>query len=151
MSILAAALIAIAPAAVAEPSAIYRWKDHKGHLHYSDKPPPDKQADAIEFASQAPAQTHSYATRKAARDFPVSLFTSANCQQLCEDARGFLEGRKVPYVERQISTEADLKAFYRRFGDAAEIPILTVGTTPLTGFEPIGWNRLLDLAGYPKK
>jgi hypothetical protein len=148
-----AVLIAIASvAAVAGPSTIYRWKDHKGHLHYSDKPPPgNQQAEPIESASQAPARALSYATRKAAQDFPVTLFTAVNCKQLCEDARAFLEGRKVPYVEHQIITEADLSAFYQRFGDTAEIPILTVGTTPLTGFEPIGWNRLLDLAGYPKR
>ncbi|MDR1064703.1 MAG: glutaredoxin family protein [Azoarcus sp.] len=153
INILAAALmIAIASAnAMAEPSTIYRWKDHKGHLHYSDKPPPGNRAEPIEFASQAPASTPSYAARKAIQNFPVTLFTSVNCKQLCEDARDLLEKREVPFVEHQIGTEADLTAFYKRFGDAAEIPILTVGTMPLTGFEPVGWNRLLDLAGYPKR
>ncbi|MDR1463343.1 MAG: glutaredoxin family protein [Azoarcus sp.] len=138
-------------AAMAEPSAIYRWKDNKGHIHYSDKPPPGDRAEPIEFASKTPASAPSYATRKAIQDFPVTLFTSVNCRQLCDDARDLLEKREVPFVEHQIGTEADLSAFYKRFGDAAEIPVLTVGTMPFMGFEPIGWHRQLDLAGYPKK
>ncbi|MDR3212581.1 MAG: glutaredoxin family protein [Azoarcus sp.] len=149
----AAVLFALAaPSALAEPAGgnIYRWIDDNGEVHYSDRAPPGNEADAVYFTSKAPAASQSYPTRRAAKDFPVTLYTAVNCKQLCEDARTFLNKRKVPFTEAQIRSEDDATAFYKRFGEAAEIPILTVGATSLRGFEPQRWNNQIDQAGYPK-
>lgn len=151
---LPAALLALALAAlVAESSAsdIYRWKDQQGETHYSDRPPPGVEAEALDHASKPATSTLSYATRKATRDFPVVLHTIAHCARLCEQARDLLKNRQVPFTETRIDTEADEAAFHKRFGDKAEVPLLTVGATPLSGLDATGWHRQLDLAGYPKK
>lgn len=149
----AAALLALAATAVAEPPAsdIYRWTDQQGETHYSDRPPPGIEAEAVNLTSKPATPALSYATRKAARDFPVVLYTVARCARLCEEARDLLKNRQVPFTETRIDTETDEAAFHKRFGNEAEVPLLTVGTTPLSGLEPVGWNQQLDLAGYPKK
>ncbi|MDR1424233.1 MAG: glutaredoxin family protein [Azoarcus sp.] len=149
-TIVAATLIAlIATTAIAQQS-IYRWKDPKGRTVYSDRLPPGSESDFVNFTNKPPSQSLPYATRKAAKDFPVTLYTATNCEQLCEDARAFLKTRKVPFSEYSIKTKADLEAFRERFGAQAEIPVLTVGTNALNGFEPTGWGQRIDQAGYPK-
>jgi hypothetical protein len=149
----AAALVAFIAATAATATAqqnVYRWKDSKGRTVYSDRLPPGNESEFVDFKNKAPSQTLPYATRKAAKDFPVTLYSSANCEQLCEDARVFLRKRKLPFSEYVVKTKADLEAFNQRFGAGAEIPVLTVGTKTLQGFEPGGWNAQLDAAGYPK-
>lgn len=149
-AIAAATLIALITTAAIAQQNIYRWKDPKGRTIYSDRLPPGNESDFVNFKNKPPSQSLPYATRKAAKNFPVTLYSAANCEQLCEDARAFLKKRKVPFSEYAIKTKADLEAFRKRFGAQAEIPVLTVGTNALNGFEPAGWGRQIDQAGYPK-
>lgn len=133
------------------PLNIYRWKDKKGRIHYSDLLPPGSDVESVNLRDKPPAQTLPYSTRKASSDFPVVIYTASNCEQLCTEARAFLSGRGVPFTEVAIQTATDQANFRQRFGSQAVIPVLTVGTISLIGYEINGWGRQLDLAGYQKK
>ncbi|ANQ86046.1 glutaredoxin family protein [Azoarcus olearius] len=148
----ALALLALGLTAGAQAQTTYRWVDEHGRVQYSDQPPPPsvKRVDEKRFRSDAAQTVDSYGVRRAAESFPVTLYTSDNCTDLCARARAFLAERGVPYTEMKIATEADINAYRDRFGTPDEVPAITVGAVAIKRFEPGGWTRALDNAGYPK-
>lgn len=144
-------LFAVAQASV-QADTLFRWKDKEGKVHYGDRP----SADAVNTESKkfdAPATAGEddlpYSVRKAKQDFPVTLYVSRECGDYCVQARALLNKRGIPFVERNLTSKAEVEAFKIKTGSEA-IPALTVGKTVLKGLESGQWNSELDLAGYPK-
>lgn len=121
----------------------YRWIDERGRVQYSDTPPPASAKNVQRKnlgggAAQPPA----------AQAFPVTLYTSPNCEIPCRDARGLLDGRGIPFTEVSVFDEASLAGLKRAAG-AERIPALLVGKQALVGLSAQAWNAALDAAGYP--
>ena len=145
--ILAAVLALVAgPLGAAQ---LYRWVDEKGNVEWRDTPPPatakkveqrSVRGNVIE-TSEAP-----YATQQAARNFPVTLWTS-DCGPPCDQGRTFLARRGVPYTERDA--QRDVEAFKKMTG-GIDVPVLYVGRTRLKGYAESEWEAALDNAGYPR-
>ena len=147
---LAALLAATAAAQAQQP--LYRSVEPNGQVTYSDRLPGGaavRQANVGEKVSPAGGGAQlPYELAQARQKFPVTLYSGNDCH-VCVSARGLLVRRGVPYIERTVSTEADLKAMREMFGDTS-IPVLTVGRQHIRGIEEGEWNRNLDAAGYPK-
>ena len=128
----------------------YRWVDPAGRTVISDTPPPGR-AHSVAKAGASDGNTDGlpYAAKKAAEDFPVTLFTSADCVSQCKDARDLLNIRGVPFTEKMVQKQEDLDELKQLVGDAY-VPALKVGKQSFRGFEAGAYNNLLDLAGYPK-
>lgn len=135
-------------------TSTYRWIDKAtGQTVFSDKPPPASAKQVVTVSSsdeRAADRQLPYATRQAAERFPVTVYTTAKCADECKAARDLLNGRGIPFSEKTLQTEEDIAELSRRLGSAAGVPSITVGPQSIKGFEPVSWNNLLDLAGYPK-
>jgi glutaredoxin len=151
-----AVLSVLLAAGFASAQTTYRWTDPaSGRTVYSDQPPPPaarQSARASESkgddAGQAP---QSYAVRAAAEKFPVTLYTSADCGESCQQARALLNGRGVPFNEKLVAADKpELDELKKLTGGEVFVPYLLVGKQTSRGFEAGTWNGLLDLAGYPK-
>ena len=68
-----------------------------------------------------------------------------------EQAKSLLSNRGIPFTEKSLSTQEELAELSSKLGVKAALPCMTVGTQRQLGFESEAWNKLLDLAGYPKK
>jgi hypothetical protein len=145
------ALLGLSVAGSAVAQSTYRWTDPAtGRTVFSDTPPPagarnvqQKRGDA----NSEPAQA--YAAKRTSGNNPVTLYTTANCQAECQEARQFLKQRKVPFTEKEVATQAALDEMKARFGGTAMVPSLAVGKEQTAGFQADNWNRLLDQAGFP--
>jgi glutaredoxin len=128
----------------------YRWVDPQGRTIISDTPPPGRARDVSKagFGNEN-ADGLPYEVRRAVENFPVTLYTSADCASECKQARDFLNARGVPFTEKMLQKQEDVDELKKLIGDAF-IPALKVGKQSFRGFEPAAYNNLLDLAGYPK-
>ena len=147
--VLAGMLLAVMGSAQAE---TYRWVDKSGNVHYGDEP--TAEAAKVEqkkfgVASVAEDADLPYAARLARKNFPVTLYTSENCGELCQQARDFLNKRGIPFTEKKLASKEDIDAFKLKSGSNIA-PTLSVGKTWLKNFEAGQWNSELDVAGYPK-
>lgn len=147
------ALLALAACASAAAQQLYRWTDEKGRVHVTDTPPPPNARDVRTRAAGAPSTVSGgqvpYELALAMKEFPVTLYTSPSCTTPCASARDLLNKRGVPFKEIQVwnpETIAELK----RVAGRTEVPVLLVGTSVQSGFEPGSYNALLDAARYPK-
>jgi glutaredoxin len=149
----AAALTALA-ALLAAPAAaqMYRWVDKDGKVHYSNTPPPAA-AKNLQARNLTPSVVESsqqpYAVQQAVKNFPVVLYTHADCKEPCADGRTLLASRGVPFREVAVTDEKTQEELKRATGDT-QVPVLMVGKQANRGYESEMWNAALDAAGYPK-
>lgn len=144
---------ALAFAATAGAQTTYRWIDKTtGQTVFSDQPPPPgtKVIETREGKTQDDERQLPYAARQAAEKYPVTLYTSANCAEVCANARALLNGRGVPFAEKLLTVQEEIAEVAKQMGNDSFIPGLKVGAQNFAGFEAGSWNNLLDLAGYPK-
>ncbi len=150
---LAAVLASVLGLAAAAASAqLYRWTDEKGRVHITDTPPPlsarNVQRKGTDVRPGVAAQAP-FELTQAAKNFPVTLYTSPSCKAPCAEARTTLNKRGVPFKEVQVwndETNAELK----RVSGATDVPTLVVGRSVQVGYEAGAFNALLDAARYPK-
>ena len=140
------------PALAAAQQQLFRYIDRDGRVVYTDTAPP---ADARSVqqkklggnfieTSEAP-----YALQYAQQRNPVTLYAGP-CGPICEQARGLLNRRGVPFREVDVTQPGEMPKLKLLTGDQ-QVPVLTIGsTTLLRGFEEGGWQAALDQAAYPK-
>lgn len=144
-------LLQVAAAAAAQ----YKWVEADGSVAYGDQPPAD--ARKVERIGAATGATGAdelaglpFEVRRAARDFPVTLYTSPGPECApCATARGFLKAHGIPFAERTIATSKDVASF-KALSGSLQVPALTVGRNWLHGYEEHAWLEALDSAGYPR-
>jgi glutaredoxin len=130
---------------------VYKWKDAKGVIHFSDIPPASNR-DRTEVRSYsgsgASGPALPYELAQAVRANPVTFYTTSSCTP-CDQARSFLQQRGIPYSEKTVTTTDDQQAL-KAAGSDGQVPMLLVGATRLLGFAPDAWKEALDKA-YPSK
>ncbi|MGA8007944.1 MAG: glutaredoxin domain-containing protein [Thiomonas sp.] len=136
--------------------AIYKTVGPDGTVTFSDVPPSTGQGKSVQSVSVGGSATQNSfegfpsALREAARKYPVTLYTAPQCDA-CNAAREYLQQRGVPFAEKTITTNADIKAYKVQSGGSDHLPLLSIGTTKLpAGFSSNNWDIALDAAGYPK-
>ena len=142
-------VLCLALSSLAVSAETYRWVDPHGRTVISDSPPPGRARDVTKSGDGVSIDSLPYSVRVAAENYPVTLYTSADCTKECKDARDLLNNRGVPFAERMVQKQEDVDELKQLVGDYF-VPALKVGKQSFRGFEAGAWNNLLDLAGYPK-
>ena len=144
-------------AATAGAQQVYRIVGPDGKVTFSDQPPPQPSARAaaaptVPLPGGAAAASSDgglpYTLRQVVQRFPVTIYTSADCGP-CSSGRALLAGRGVPFTEKTVTTNEDIKALERISGSST-LPFATIGGQQLKGFSSTEWTQFLDAAGYPK-
>lgn len=151
------AWVALALASLALPShALFKVVAPDGSVTYTDRVPSAQAGRPVqmgrdEASGDATVALVSLPTelRQTAARFPVTLYTSADCAP-CESGRRLLQGRGVPFAERQVLNNDDADALERLTGGRS-LPTLTIGGQALRGFSEGDWQSYLDAAGYPRE
>lgn len=145
-SVIVLLLSLVVPASAAQ---LYRWIDNDGRVEWRDTPPPStaRKVETRTVPGNAAATPElPYATRQAALNFPITLWTT-DCGAICDAARRHLKQRGVPFAERDVKTNQE--TFLAASGGRREVPVLFVGRTRLVGYTEAGWDETLSAAGYP--
>ncbi len=129
----------------------YRWTDDKGGVHYSDTPPPpsSKGVQKKDFKGGVVSSQTPFELQLAVKNAPATLYTSPSCKEGCPEARATLNKRGVPFREVQV-WDAETNELLMKISGAKQVPTLQVGSNVQKGFEQGAFDRLLDIAGYPK-
>jgi glutaredoxin len=130
---------------------VFRIVGPDGRVTFSDRPPPDAKATAaptVGMGGGGSTASLPLELRNAASRFPVTLYTSADCQP-CAMARTFLASRGVPYTEKTVSSNDDIQALKGLSGEA-RLPFLTIGGQHVRGFSNSEWSQYIEAAGYPR-
>jgi glutaredoxin len=131
----------------------YRWVDKDGKVHYSQTPPQPADATKVQRRSVSGSMVETsqlpYATQQAAKNFPVTIYTSENCIEPCKEARALLSGRGVPFREVAVADDKGRDEL-KKVSGSNEVPVLAVGKQVTKGYSADMWHTALDSAGYPR-
>jgi hypothetical protein len=143
------ALLLMAAAGWAHADKLYRWVDQDGRVHYTDQPPPPqaRSAERKQLGDRPGDGPASYALQRAMQNYPVTLYVVKECGEGCKSALGYLNRRGVPFTQKDAQQDAD--ALRALTGGELEVPVATVGSSVLRGWEEGSWKAALDAAGYP--
>lgn len=130
-------------------SAQYKSIGADGRVTYSDVPPP-RTATVIEqkkLGSVAAQPALPYEVQQAVNKYPVTIYTGDKCAP-CDDARGYLRSRGIPYGEKTVTSDEDIALFKQQSPDGTA-PVVLVGSRKAVGYSRATLASLLDNAGYP--
>lgn len=149
---LPACLSLLALAASLPAQALYKVVGPDGKVTYTDRPPTEQgraQPLSPSGGTGSEAQPLPFELRQIASRYPVTLYTTSNCQA-CDAARSMLRQRGIPHAERTVTTQQDSQAYTQLTG-GNELPMMQVGGQQVRGFSSTEWSSYLDAAGYPKQ
>ncbi len=130
---------------------LYKWTGADGKINYSDTPPPAT-ARMVEkkLIDTGGGSTDSFPfdLAEATKNNPVIFYTTDKCLP-CDDARAFLKTRGIPFMEKTVSSNEDMKKL-RQASNANSLPTLMIGRNSHVGFEAGSWGSALTGAGYPE-
>jgi len=129
---------------------MYKWVEPDGKKNYSDKPPLVS-ASHIETRSMPISTTTAalpYELARAVNNMPVILYSADKVTSSAE-ARNFLMKNGIPFSEKTISSDEDIDKLVQISG-SAQVPVLYIGRSKLTGFSAGEWRTTLTRAGYPE-
>jgi glutaredoxin len=130
---------------------LYRWVDENGRVHYTDQPPPPqaRNAQRKQLGNRPGEGPVPFALQQAMKNFPVTLYVAEGCGEGCKAAVAYLNKRGVPFTQKDAQQEANATALMALTGGKLEVPVATVGSNVLRGYEESAWKTTLDAAGYP--
>jgi glutaredoxin len=129
---------------------VYRWVDENGRVRYGDTPPASAQnVQKKQGRGAAGDEPMPFGMQRAMQDYPVTLYTAANCGNVCADGKALLDKRGVPHREVVLRTDEQINELKAKNGGQIQVPALQVGTDIVSGFERGAWTAKLDRAGYP--
>jgi glutaredoxin len=133
---------------------VYRWVDKDGKVHFSDTPPPpDAKESSQKRMGSGPGDNAAqmpYLTQQAMKKNPVTLYTSTNCGDVCQQGRELLAKRGVPFSERNAETNPAYAQEVKDMVGKLQVPVLRVGEKHVKGYSEESWQAALDGAGYAR-
>jgi hypothetical protein len=86
----------------------------------------------------------------AVKKYPVTIYITTDCGELCDKASALLIERGVPHTQLDaMQPEANQRVTDLTNGQPA-VPLVEIGKIVVQGFEEGRWNAALDKAGYPR-
>jgi len=145
------ALMLMAAAGPLSAGELYRWVDQDGRVHYTDQPPPPqaRSAQRKRLGDRPGEGPVPFALQQATKNFPVTLYVAEGCGEGCKAAAAYLNRRGVPFAQKDARQEDNAAALMALTSGKLEVPVATVGSNVLRGYEENAWKTTLDAAGYP--
>jgi glutaredoxin len=133
-------------------ATLYKWVGPNGEITYSDKAPPQNiskvETRNVDANASTTTEALPFELDNASKNNPVTLYASNSCVP-CDDGRTFLKENGIPFSEKSISSNDDIKKLKEIDGNI-QLPLLIIGSTKLHGFNAGDWRASLNYAAYPK-
>jgi len=120
---------------------IYKWTDANGKVHFSDKPPANKNVETIDeqrLASRASSYTQAeikiLPTDSSAyqKNQKLIMYTTSSCGY-CAKAREYFAKQRIPFKEKNIETSEKYHRQFKKIGGKG-VPVILWGKNKMNGF-----------------
>lgn len=126
---------------------VVQCKEPDGTVSFRDRCTPE-QAKTGEKKIRAAVPQSKPSVDELAKKNPVVLYAVPNCDT-CDLVRLQLQSRKIPFGEKNVSSDSDNQAALEKISGALTVPTVTIGSKVQTGYDRAALNQQLTDAGYP--
>jgi len=128
---------------------LFKIVDEQGNVTYQSAPPTgDESAEQREIYGGEGPSDDVIARERATFDYPVTLYAIKKCRP-CDQAREQLQKRKVPFEEKDPTSDGKLYQKYTKMVDGTNVPGISVGENIVADYTEEALGKALDAAGYP--
>ncbi len=131
---------------------MYKWVGNDGRIFYSDRPPPDRNAETIEFSSKTSKASvtktnidntvgQSTSLKKAALK-EVVMYSASWCG-VCKKAKAYFESEGIPFKEYDIETSRKGRKDYKELNGTG-VPIIMVNNERMNGFSQGRFDEMYE-------
>ncbi len=118
-------------------SRLYKYTDDNGRVHYTDRPPADRQAETIDIEiqshdGQGRVADYTALLSPAETGNNVTIYTTDWCH-VCKKAKRYMNDESIQYTERDIEKSRKAKREFDRLGGKG-VPVIVVGEKKMHGF-----------------
>ncbi len=132
--------------------ALYKVVGPNGEITYTDRPPVDaKKTQPVKVTGDSGPSTDGlpYQLQQLVSRYPVTFYSNNRCSP-CDAGRLLLTRRGIPFAEKTVNSNEDLKA-YSALSGTDQLPLLKIGNQQLRGYAEQEWSEYLTAAGYPEQ
>jgi glutaredoxin len=121
--------------------------DADGNSSFRDKCPPgmtmkgEKRLLGVGGTDQGPSIEEIAAAR------PITVYSVPDCDA-CDLVRTRLDGRDLPYTEKNVQDNAELQEEMKAATGGLTVPAVVIGSKVLTGYSSDALDGALEAAGY---
>ena len=129
-------------------AGVYSWTDENGKTHFGDRPPIDREAEAITVRVNTYASPSGIpgVDLQTASKSKVVLYTTQHCGY-CRKAKQFLTQKNISYTEYDVETSNKGKRDFKKLNGRG-VPVILVGDQRMNGFSEGRLASMLKSAGY---
>ena len=117
-------------------SAIYKWTDAQGKLHFGDRKPNAQQAEEVKLRKLSSFKSDT----KADGNLNVVMYSAEWCGY-CKKARNYFKNKNIQFTEYDIEKDPVAAKDYKSMG-ATGVPVILVGNKRMNGFSIKGFERI---------
>ena len=147
--LLMALLMSVFMTMPAQAERLFKIVDEHGNVTYQKAP--SYSGGSIErrdiYGGEDPADEE-IARDRAALNHPVTLYAIKRCKP-CDNARAQLQKRKIPFKEKDPTSDAKLYKAFTELIYGTTVPAITVGENIVNDYSKKTLEQALDAAGYP--
>lgn len=120
---------------------IYKWTDANGKVHFSDKPPANKNVETLDeqqLASRASSYTQAEITKLPTdssiyrKNQKLIMYTTSSCGY-CAQARKYFTKQRIAFKEKNIETSEKFHREFKKLGGKG-VPVILWGKNKMNGF-----------------
>ncbi|MDZ7737016.1 MAG: glutaredoxin family protein [Gammaproteobacteria bacterium] len=118
-------------------SQLYKYTDDNGRVHYTDRPPADRQVETLDIEIQSNAGQARVTDYAALLSFAetgnnVTIYTTDWCR-VCKKAKRYMDSEDIQYTEHDIEKSRKARHEFDRLGGKG-VPVILVGKQKMHGF-----------------
>jgi len=152
-SCLLAGAVAVSSSALA--GKLYKWVDADGNVSYQDMPPPDGETYKTTNLSDKKlgalkSETGETKMSDLAASTPITVYSVQDCDS-CDTVKAYLQTRSIPFQDKMIDGNEELKQELLAKAKKMQVPALTVGDKVVFGYRRSEIESALSASGYPVK
>lgn len=145
--VLTSGLALVSPA---QAERVYKTVDEQGNVTYQSRPSYDGETvEERDISGGYDPSEEAIALDRAIQFSPVTVYAIKKCKP-CDQAKAQLAKRKVPFTEKDPTSDKALYKEFQELGGANVVPVIKIGDTVVSEFTTQALDEALDGAGYPK-
>lgn len=118
-------------------SRLYKYTDDSGRVHYTDRPPADRQVETLDIEIQSndgQARVTDYAALLSPAEAKnnVTIYTTDWCR-ICKKAKRYMDSENIQYTEYDIERSRKARREFDWLGGKG-VPVILVGKQKMHGF-----------------
>jgi glutaredoxin len=136
-------------AAPVQAERVFKRVDESGNVTYESRPSYDGSSiEERDISGGEDPDEDAIALDRAIQYSPVTMYAIKKCKP-CDQAREQLNKRKIPFTEKDPTSDKALYKEFQDLGGANVVPVIKVGDAVVNEYTSQALEDALNSAGYP--